>query len=1075
MEVIILVMHNDLTFFTNEPGASLLDRFKKTLKYVQYFDVLVGYFRTSGFYHLYESFENIEKIRILVGLNVDKKTYEIIEEHRNAGEIYFESHKNTREYFSQNVVNELESSEDRLETEVGIKKFIEFLTTKKLEIKAYPSADIHAKVYISRFNDQQIDYGRVITGSSNFSESGFVDNYEFNVELKNSSDVNYALEKFEDLWKDAVDLTSEYIETVNTKTWLNDNISPYELYLKFLYEYLKEDINEEEIETYLPQDFKQLKYQKQAVIAAKRILETYNGVFLADVVGLGKTYISALLAQQLPGKKLIICPPILKSYWYDTFFEFGIRGFKVESLGKLDDIIANGTDKFDYIFIDEAHRFRNEITEGYEKLLQICFGKKIVLVSATPLNNKIEDIYSQLKLFQIPKRSTIPGIANLDTFFQGLRRNINRHPKGDPAYVEEVKKASKEVREKVLKYVMVRRTRSAIKKYFSEDITQQKLFFPEIDDPRRLVYKFDNQTENTFDNTIKYIRQLSYARYAPLLFLKEPLPEFENQSQRNLRGFMKTILVKRLESSFFAFRNTLARFIDSHEKFIEMYNGGVVYISRKVDVYHFLDNDDEATLLELVNQDKIEKYATSEFKDDFLSCLLKDLKLLQEMQALWNQIDNDPKIAELIDDLKKDKLLKNNKIVIFTESKETGEYLLDNLYKTFPEKVMFYCSTGGLLTPGHSYKNVSLSKDIIRENFDANFDNPKNNIRILITTDVLAEGVNLHRSNVIINYDLPWNPTRVLQRVGRVNRVGTKHPQIIIYNFFPTAQADSELGLEDNIKTKIQAFHDALGEDARYLTEDEIVTTHDILGAELYKRLNDKKLLQGEDEDERSELEQLQLLRKIRDEEPELFEKIKGIPKKARSSKKHENDLEDQLITFFRRGNLKKIFINQNGDCRELGFFEANDMLVCEPDTPRRIIPRDYYKMLDENKMQFVLATSDETANKKSTGGRSNEKFLIQLLKSNEIRYYKGYTDENEDFLKVVLKAFELGIIAKNTSKRIKQQIDKEKDLTPLKILGIFRKNIPMNLLEEQYDTPKARVKDKREVVLSEYLVGGND
>ena len=387
---------------------------------------------------------------------------------------------------------------------------------------------------------------------------------------------------------------------------------------------------------------------------------------------------------------------------------------------------------------------------------------------------------------------------------------------------------------------------------------------------------------------------------------------------------------------------------------------------------------------------------------------------------------------------------------------------------------MFYCSTGGVLTPGHSYKSVSISKDIIRENFDANFDNPKNDIRILITTDVLAEGVNLHRSNVIINYDLPWNPTRVLQRVGRVNRVGTKHPRIIIYNFFPTAQTDNELNLEDNIKTKIQAFHDALGEDARYLTEDEIVTTHDILGAELYKRLNDKKLIQGEDEDERTELEQLQLLRTIRDEQPELFEKIKRIPKKARSSKKHENDLEDQLITFFRRGNLKKTFINQNGDCRELGFFEANDILACEPDTPRRTIPRDYYTMLEDNKIQSYLATSEEVSYKKSTGGRSNEKFLIQLLKSSEIRYYKGYTDENEEFLTAALKALELGIIAKNTSKRIKQRIEKEKDITPLKIMGILKKNIPGSILEDHYDKPQKQRNDKREVVLSEYLVGGD-
>lgn len=1068
-------MHNDLTFFTNEPGATLLDRFKRTLKHVQYFDVLVGYFRTSGFYRLYDSFEDIEKIRILVGLNVDQKTYEIIEAYRNRGEIYFESHKNTKEYFTRNVVDELDNSEDSYDTEIGIKKFIELLAANKLEIKAYPGANLHAKVYISRFNDQQIDYGRVITGSSNFSESGLIDNYEFNVELKNSGDVKYALEKFEALWKDAVDLTSEYIDTVTTKTWLNDEITPYELYLKFLYEYLKEDINEEEIEAYLPQGFKELKYQKQAVISAKKMLDTFNGVFLADVVGLGKTYISALLAQQLPGKKLIICPPILQDYWKDTFFEFGIRGFKVASLGKLDEVIKYGTEKFDYIFIDEAHRFRNEITEGYEKLYQICFGKKVILVSATPLNNKIEDIYSQLKLFQVPKKSTIPGISNLDSFFQALRAKINKYKKDDPKYVEAVKEASREVREKILKYVMVRRTRSAIQKYFSEDIIQQGLFFPELDDPQRLIYEFDDKTDQVFTETIQLISKLSYARYAPLLFLKDPLPEFEKQSQRNLRGFMKTVLVKRLESSFYAFKNTLARFIASYEKFIAMYHNGTVYISRKVDVYQFLDNDDEAALLELVEQDKVERYETSCFRDDFLPALEKDLELLSKMNFLWSQIDDDPKINEFIHQLKKNKLFKKNKLIIFTESKETGEYLLDKLYEVFPGTVFFYCSSGGLLSSSESYKSTSFGKDLIRENFDPGHDSPKDDIRILITTDVLAEGVNLHRSNTIINYDLPWNPTRVLQRVGRVNRVGTIHHKIYIFNFFPTVQADNELGLEDNIKTKIQAFHDALGEDARYLTEDETFTTHDILGAELYKRLNDKKLLQGEDEEERTELEQLQLLRKIRDEEPELFEKIKRIPRKARSSKNWEHDNGDQLITFFRRGNLKKIFINQNGDCRELVFYEANDILECKPETLRLPIPKDYYQMLGDNKEQFDLATSEEVINKKATGGRTNEKILIQLLKSNDIRYFQGYTDEDEEFLTAVLKALELGIIARNTSKRIKQQIDKESNRAPLKVLSIFKKNIPTNLLEDQYDTPQARTKDKREIVLSEYLVGGNE
>src|SRR5690606_39271606 len=154
------------------------------------------------------------------------------------------------------------------------------------------------------------------------------------------------------------------------------------------YEYFKEDINlDEEFDSYLPDGFLELKYQKQAVISAKKILDSYNGVFLSDVVGLGKTYISALLAQQLPGRKLIICPPVLQDYWRETFFEFNIGGTVVESMGKLDHIIASGHERFDYVFVDEAHRFRNEGTQGYEKLHQICWGKKVILVSATPLNN----------------------------------------------------------------------------------------------------------------------------------------------------------------------------------------------------------------------------------------------------------------------------------------------------------------------------------------------------------------------------------------------------------------------------------------------------------------------------------------------------------------------------------------------------------------------------------------------------------------------------------------------------------------------------------------------------------------
>lgn len=1061
-------MNTDLTFFTNEPDSTLLDRFKRTLRDARYFDVLVGYFRTSGFFNMYESLEPVEKIRILVGLNVDRRSFEIIDSVRIQRELDFESHKRTKEIFAESLTMEMDHSPDTYDTELGVRKFIEFLRSGKMEIKAYPSGNLHAKVYISRFGDDDRDYGRVITGSSNFSESGLIANREFNVELKNRADVEYALEKFEELWRDAVDISRDYIDTINDKTWLNDEITPYHLYLKFLYEHFKEDINiDEDFETFLPEGFMELDYQKQAVISAKKILDAYNGVFLADVVGLGKTFISALLAQQLRGKILVICPPVLKEYWEETFFEFGVRGYKVESLGKLDHIIKDGAEKFEYIFIDEAHRFRNEVTQGYERLHQICFGKKVVLVSATPLNNTADDIFSQLKLFQIPKKSTIPGIPDLEKFFVSLKGRLDKFSKSDPEYPVEVKSVSREMREKVLKYVMVRRTRTEVLNFFKNDIDKQGLFFPELDEPRRIIYSFDDNVDRIFSTTIELLKDFSYARYTPLLFLKEQLDPLEMQSQRNIGGFMKGILVKRLESSFHAFGNTLRRFIESYEKFIAMINQGTVYMSKRVNVYDFLDEDNEEALVRLVELDKVQKYNADEFNDDFLPKLNSDLNLLNDIRKLWVDVTSDPKLEQFIKDLTANTILKNKKLITFTESKETGEYLYRNLNKEFPGQVMFFSSAGGLLN-GIEH-TIPVARDLVKENFDPKQKQPMDDIRILITTDVLAEGINLHRSNIVINYDLPWNPTRVLQRVGRVNRVGTSHSKVHVFNFFPTAQSDLHLGLEANIKAKLQAFHDTLGEDSKYLSADEEVTTHELFGDHLYNKLNDKKNLEGEDEGERSELEYLQIIRDIRDKEPGLFEKVKRLPKKARSCREHPSASSDHVITFFRKGKLKKFCLTDSKTVGELTFFEAADLFACKPETARLSLPKEFYSLMERNKQEFEVLTSGELIEKTGHGSKSNETYIIKRLKANDVRLFKGFTDDDEEFIKSVLKAFEEGIIPKNTSKRVKQEMEKE--ISPLKLLAILKNNIPITLLSGGHPSHGLDL-HAREVILSEYLIG---
>ena len=542
-------VHTDLTFFTNEPGQTLLDRFRTTLKDTQYFDVLVGYFRSSGFYQLYESIEPIEKVRILVGLGVDEDAYKTINQYQNQTMFDFESHHNAKKEFQKNLINEIENSKEVDERlEIGLKHFIEFLQAecansdidkkqggngKKLEIKAYPSKNIHAKVYISRYKDNisHIQYGSVITGSSNFSLNGLVANREFNVHLKDRRDIEYALDQFESLWKDSIDISEEFVDSVKNKTWLNDSITPYELYLKLIYEYLQEDINlQDKYESFLPDGFMKLDYQEQAVIQALKKLDEYNGVFLADVVGLGKTFITAQLLQQLRGRILVICPPVLQDYWKESLLEFRVPA-EVESLGKLESIIRKGVNKYDYVVVDEAHRFRNEATQSYADLLDICRGKKVILVTATPLNNTIDDIFSQLKLFQAPKNSSIPGVPNLVSFFNKLKKKLDefrpkvykdeegrvyRLKEEEEAYKKAIREVSNEIKDKVLKHVMVRRTRKDVVNYFKSDIKNQGIVFPEVQDPKKIVYYFKGKTETAFNSTIKLLHNFKYSRYIPL-------------------------------------------------------------------------------------------------------------------------------------------------------------------------------------------------------------------------------------------------------------------------------------------------------------------------------------------------------------------------------------------------------------------------------------------------------------------------------------------------------------------------------------------------------------------------------
>ena len=522
-----MTQNTDLTFFTNEPERDLYSRFSKILKSnTQFFDVLVGYFRTSGFFKMYEAMESVEKIRILVGLNVDKYTVKIIDK-ANA-ELAYEAPttKEAKDAFSDSIENEFAQSETTAEIEQGVRTFIEWLKNGKLEMRIYVDAPIHAKVYIMRKDMDKVpdSYGSVITGSSNFSEAGLQNNLEFNVELKDSRDVQFALEKFEELWAKGVPITQDYIEAVEKKTWLRNDITPYEIYLKTLYEFFKEEINSDKdllADDLLPDGYMKLQYQIDAVVQAKKILETYNGVFISDVVGLGKTYICAMLAKSLmKGRKLVICPPVLVDYWKDVLLEFDVAA-EVESLGKLESILEKGVDRYKYVFIDEAHRFRNQGTEGFSNLHKICYGKKVVLISATPINNYSSDIENQIYLFQPKHNSNIIGVKNLENFFRDLRSKEKKFTKGSQMYLDQVRANSEEIRDKILRHIMIRRTRSEIMEYYADDLKKQGLTFPKLGTPEPIAYVFDEDTNTVFNETVEVIKNFKYSRDKPLGYVKD--------------------------------------------------------------------------------------------------------------------------------------------------------------------------------------------------------------------------------------------------------------------------------------------------------------------------------------------------------------------------------------------------------------------------------------------------------------------------------------------------------------------------------------------------------------------------
>lgn len=775
-------------------------------------------------------------------------------------------------------------------------------------------------------------------------------------------------------------------------------LTPYEAYIRLLadrFGTLADSDIKAVLKSYLPEDIRPMEYQLDAAALCYQIMHQHGGFLLGDVVGLGKTIVGILvlkyyidMAEEEGRSKrcLIVTPPAIKSNWQRTINQFDeasndkilpfvdfITTGSVEKLlddnsdedettGEFDSELQKET--YGLILVDESHNFRNNGTHMYEMLdtliaetgLQAGYFPYIGLLSATLQNNRPEDLRNQIYLFQRkPKESTLAVEGhNLDYFFQSACSRYGDLMKWAPTGKEEKQQKkesliylSDEIRNKVLSELLVRRTRTDIKLGYHED-----LHFPEIKGPNDLEYKLGKRLSLLFYKSMDYLIPsetailsqepgIVYMRYRATEYLRAEMKQrytgrnmTPEKSASHLARIMQMLLVKRLESSFSAFKESLVNLQRYTQNMITMWEADCIFICPLIDVNKELNlmekrkkdstytlercfDDIRAKIKKLDKEGRNEKkqnaeYHRSDFDRSYIDFLKDDKKYIDELVDAWNNEHRDPKLERFIKALDEELFIPENnpsgKLVIFSEAISTVNEIADAIGTS--KRVL--CITAA---------NRDEKESVIRENFDANYNGEwKNDYDVIVTTEVLAEGINLHRANTILNYDTPWNSTKLIQRIGRVNRIGSDAKEVWVYNFFPSDEGDEQIALKQRAFTKLQSFHTLFGEDSKVFSIDEEVSHPDY-----------KKLVDGPETPFTRYITELQDYKK---NNPERFEWIKQQPTPVISA--FQDFDADNLFVIKTDGNdAGSVYVRvKNDEGTIIPCLEMLEACQCQPQTP---------------------------------------------------------------------------------------------------------------------------------------------
>jgi len=902
----------------NRGDNKVLHALQKLLPNLQRMDIATGVFEIGSFLLLEEIWQELDKIRILMGDETTKRTKrEIV--------------KALLEVSNQSI----EREKERDDALTGLPAVREAISNKSIMLKIYSKAKFHAKSYLMESKEASpVDFA--IVGSSNFTRPGLTENVELNLFSTDQAHIENLRKWYDEVWKDGEEVREEILKVIEPHLKEYD---PFTAYAKALYEFFagREKTQEEwELtESMLYQKLSQ--YQRDGYHQALQIADRWNGSLVCDGVGLGKTFIGLMILERClheDQRVLLVVPKSTEeSVWRANIDRYLKPKWSIELEERLrierhtnfgreglisDDRLKYYRKRTDVIIIDEAHHFRNPRANRGKLFMNLAADKKLYMLTATPINNSLDDLYHLINYFAQGKKDHFESIRiqNLrGHFLEANKRMEKEHPE---TAVTEVAGDEDFLRtDDLLRNVLIQRSRKYVKK--SEGAESNGPLFPERQKPRVVKYSLKSVYETLYGEIKEAFDKknpfLTLAIYNTSAYHKDP-DKSTAEYQKLIVGLIRTLLLKRLESSFKAFEasveNLLAKMADFLKRYSPVLFEAWTTDNRrwwKLTQDHILlrlekdepetENEEEEGLFDPTEDFDPEEHNMEKLAQD----VLEDMKLMtgflskiyrrfyvKEKEGVEEDPQKDNKLQNLLDLLREEELLKDQKVLIFSEFRATARYLADQIIKAKIENVEQVDSGRNVKNRemiikrfAPYYNCADVTQDLVGESeLSKCLDNP---IDILISTDVLSEGLNLQDACLIINYDLHWNPVRLMQRIGRVDRrlnpdieeMLDRPPhlkgKVYFWNFLSPKELEDLLHLKKKLDGKILRINKTLGIEGALLSPDD---------PDMAMKLFNERYEGKESTEELMRLEK----QRIESDNPELWQSLENLPKRLFTGKK---------------------------------------------------------------------------------------------------------------------------------------------------------------------------------------------